>query len=117
MNQVQNSVTLIGNLGADPVTRKGNKDVSIIKISLATNETITRNGEKTERTDWHRCTIFGKKGEVIGKYAKKGTRLAVQGKLRYSIYTDKDGIERTSTEIVVNDFMFVDNNKDEAKAA
>ena len=91
--------------------------MTITNFSLATNEVIVKNGEKTERTNWHRCTAFGKKAEIIGQYAKKGSRLAVQGQLRYSIYTDKNGVERTKTEIVVNDFMFVDGNKGSAKAA
>jgi single-strand DNA-binding protein len=116
MNQVQNSVTLIGNLGKDPV-KKGSKQNSVTSFSLATNESYNnKDGEKVTTTQWHRCVAFGKKAETLVQYAKKGSKLAVQGKIKYDRYTDKDGIERLSIDIVVNDFVLLDQ-KPEKKAA
>ncbi len=116
MNQVQNSVTLIGNLGKDPV-KKGSKQSSVTSFSLATNESYNnKDGEKVTITQWHRCVAFGKKAETLVQYAKKGSKLAVQGKIKYDRYTDKDGIERLSIDIVVNDFVLLDQ-KPEKKAA
>lgn len=116
MNQVQNSVTLIGNLGQDP-EKKGSKQNAITSFSLATNESYNnKDGEKVTVTQWHRCVAFGKKAETLVQYAKKGSKLAVQGKIKYNRYTDKDGIERLSIDIVVNDFALLDQ-KPEKKAA
>lgn len=109
MNQVQNSVTLIGNLGKDPV-KKESKQGPLTSFSLATNETYNnKKGEKVVTTQWHRCVAFGKKAETLAEFASKGSKLAVQGKLRYQRYTDKDGIERLSVDIIVNDFILLDS--------
>lgn len=117
MNQVQNSVTLIGNLGKDPV-KKESKQGPITSFSLATNETYNnKKGEKVVTTQWHRCVAFGKKAEVLAEFAAKGKKLAVQGKLNYQRYTDKDGIERLSVDIVINDFIFLDGKPAAKQAA
>ncbi|PSR14974.1 MAG: single-stranded DNA-binding protein [Bacteroidetes bacterium] len=118
MNQVQNSVTLIGNLGKDPQPINTQKDdTTMISFSLATNEVYNnKQGEKVTTTQWHRCVAFGKKAEVIKQYAQKGSKMAVQGSLRYTRYTDKEGVERFSVDITVNDFAFLDS-KPEAQSA
>ena len=72
MNQVQNSVTLIGNLGNAPEMIKTKSDSAMVKFSIATNESYTKNGEKIESTQWHNCVTFGKRGETLHQYAKKG---------------------------------------------
>lgn len=108
MNQVQNSVTLIGNLGNAPEMINTKSDSAMVKFSIATNESYTKNGEKIKSTQWHRCITFGKRGETLHKYAKKGSKIAVQGKIMYRNYTDKDGNARTSTNIEVSDFTFLD---------
>ncbi|WP_020537987.1 single-stranded DNA-binding protein [Lewinella cohaerens] len=116
MNQVQNSVTLIGNLGKDPV-KKGSKQNTVTSFSLATNESYNnKDGEKITLTQWHRCVAFGKKADILVQYAKKGSKLAVQGKIKYDRYTDKDGIDRLSMDIIINDFIMLDQ-KPEKKAA
>lgn len=116
MNQVQNSVTLIGNLGKDPV-KKGSKQNSVTSFSLATNESYNnKDGEKITVTQWHRCVAFGKKADTLVQYAKKGSKLALQGKIKYDRYTDKDGIDRLSIDIIINDFIMLDQ-KPEKKAA
>ncbi|MEZ4986032.1 MAG: single-stranded DNA-binding protein [Saprospiraceae bacterium] len=117
MNILQNSVTLVGNLGKDPVKADTKNDYSVVSFSLATNETyVNKKGEKVTTTQWHRCVVFGKKGEVIQQYARKGSRMMVQGQLRYNRYTDKDGVERLTVDIQINDFMLLDQ-KQEANAA
>lgn len=114
MNQVQNSVTLIGNLGKDPQSMTTQNDgTAVVSFSLATNESYNnKKGEKVNTTQWHRCVVFGKKAEVIKQYAQKGSKIAVQGSLRYTRYTDKEGVERYSVDITVNDFAFLDSKPD-----
>lgn len=115
MNTVQNSVTLIGNLGQDPIANKTNKQGTITSFSLATNATYSnKKGERVTSTEWHRCVAFGNKADVIQQYAKKGSKLAVQGQLRYSRYTDKAGVDRLSVDIVVNDFVLLDKRENKA---
>ncbi len=108
MNQVQNSVYLIGNLGQDPslYDNNGNKFVT---IRLATNEVYKNNrGEKVTKTHWHKCVAYGKLAETLHGLLKKGRKVAVQGRLSYTQYTDKNGVERSGTDIIINDFMILD---------
>ncbi|MEL6969776.1 MAG: single-stranded DNA-binding protein [Bacteroidota bacterium] len=115
MNTVQNSVTLIGNLGKDPVITNNEKQSTITSFSLATNATYNnKKGERIVATEWHRCVAFGNKAEVLGQYARKGSKLAVQGQLRYNRYTDKAGVERLTVDIIVNDFIFLDKRQEKA---
>lgn len=108
MNQIQNCVTLIGNIGKDPVQRES-KQGAVTSFSLATNEVYNNaKGEKVTTTQWHRCVAFGKKAETLMEYTHKGSKLAIQGKLTYNRYKDKDGIDRLSVDIVVNDFVLLD---------
>ena len=108
MNQVQNSVQLIGNLGQDPslYDNNGNK---FARLSIATNEVYKNNrGEKVTKTQWHKCIAYGKLAETLNNLLTKGRRIAIQGRLSYSQYTDKNGVERTGTDIIINDFMILD---------
>jgi single-strand DNA-binding protein len=112
-----NKVILVGTLGADPEVRYTTGGAAIATFSLATNEEWKdkQTGEKKERTEWHRCKAFARQGEVLGEYAKKGKQLYVEGMLRTDKYTDKDGIERFSTGIIVTTFQFIgspDRNDD-----
>lgn len=96
-----NKVILIGNLGADPEMRcTGNGD-AICNLRLATSETwMDKNsGEKKESTEWHRVVLFRKLAEVADRYLKKGSRIYVEGKIKSRRWQDKEGVERTSTEI------------------
>lgn len=115
MNQVRNSVRLIGNLGKDPESINTKSDTKITTFSLATNENYTKNGDKVTETQWHRCKAFGKKAETILKYAKKGIQIVVDGQIKYSRYTDKGGVERLGVDIIVSDFMLL-SNKSESRA-
>ena len=107
MNQVQNSVTLIGNLGKDPEQFQGKQGV-VTRFSLATTETYNNaKGEKVKTTHWHRCVVFGKRAETLAQYVSKGDKLAVQGKITYDRYQDKNGVDRLSVDIVVSDFVML----------
>jgi single-strand DNA-binding protein len=95
---------LVGNLGADPETRYTQSGGAITSIRIATSESWTdkQSGEKQERTEWHRIKFFGKLAEIAGEYLRKGSQVYVEGSLRTDKYTDKDGIERFSTDIIAD---------------
>lgn len=112
MNQVQNSVTLIGHIGQDPKSIKTKSDRTMTTFSLATNESYTKDGKKVTTTQWHNCQCFGKLGDTLVKYTKKGSQMAVMGKIIYNKYTDKNGIARVATNIEVNDFFFLDKKEE-----
>lgn len=96
-----NQATILGNVGKDPETRYTPAGLAVTSISVATTEKWKdkATGEQKEQVEWHRVVAFGKLAEIIGEYVKKGTQVLIQGKITYRKYTDKDGIERTSTEI------------------
>lgn len=110
MNVLANSVTLVGYLGKDPERLNTKNNSTVITFSLATNETyIDKNGEKVTTTQWHRCVAFGKRAENLQQLVRKGSKLLVQGQIKYNRYTDKDGIERLSVDIQVGEFMTLDS--------
>lgn len=96
-----NKTTLIGNLGADPEIRYMPDGSPTASVSLATTDVWTdKNGEKKEKTEWHRVVFYKGLAKVAGDYLKKGSQIYVEGKLHTRKWTDKDGVERYSTEIV-----------------
>ena len=105
MNSLKNRVTLIGNLGKDieiKTTKNGRK---YAKFSVATNENYkSSNGDKVTDTQWHNIVAWGKIAEIMSDILSKGNELAVEGRLSYSKYEDKEGITRYSTDIILNDF-------------
>ena len=104
-----NKVILIGTCGADPETRYGANGNAITTLRLATNESWTdkATGEKQERTEWHRVKLFGRTAEIASEYLRKGKSVYIEGKLRTEKYTDKDGIERYSTDIVGDELQLL----------
>src|SRR6266508_4179824 len=95
-----NKVILIGNLGRDPETRYMPDGGAITNISIATTENWKdKNGDKQEKTEWHRVAFFGKLAEIAGEYLKKGSQVYVEGSLRTRKWQDKDGQDRYSTDI------------------
>lgn len=101
-----NKATILGRLGDDPKTKQTNDGGTFTSISVATSETWTdkQTGEKREMTEWHRIIFFGKLAEVAAKYLTKGSQVYIEGKIKTSKYTDKEGIERYSTDIVCSAF-------------
>jgi single-strand DNA-binding protein len=98
-----NKVILIGNLGRDPETRYMPEGGAITNISIATTETWKdKNGDKQEKTEWHRVAFFGKLAEIAGEYLKKGSQVYVEGRLQTRKWQDKDGQDKYTTEIVAN---------------
>jgi len=104
-----NKVIIVGNLGADPETRYTSNGTAITSLRLATSEAWTdkQSGEKQERTEWHRVKLFGKLAEIAGEYLKKGRQVYIEGSLRTDKYTDKDGIERYSTDIIASEMQML----------
>lgn len=98
-----NKVTLIGNVGRDPETRHTSDGTAIVNMTLAT----THKSKGQEETEWHRLTLFGQQAEVAEKYVRKGTQIYAEGRLRSRKYTGKDGVERTSVEVLVERFLLL----------
>ena len=96
-----NKVILIGNLGRDPETRYTTGGDAVTNLNIATTDTWKdKNGEKQEKTEWHRVVLFGRQAEVAGEYLKKGSQVYIEGQLRTRKYQDKEtGKDRYSTEI------------------
>lgn len=97
-----NKMQVIGNLGADPEIRYMPDGTPTASVTIATTDTWKdkATGEKKEKTEWHRVVFFKRLAEVVGEYLKKGSQIYVEGKLRTRKWTDKDGIDRYTTEIV-----------------
>ncbi len=96
-----NKVILIGNLGRDPETRYTTNGDAVTNLRIATTETWKdKNGEKQEKTEWHTVVLFGRQAEVAGEYLKKGRAVYIEGRLQTRKYTDKEGVEKYSTEVV-----------------
>jgi single-strand DNA-binding protein len=107
-----NKVIIVGNLGADPETRYTGNGTAITSIRIATSENWTdkQSGEKQERTEWHRVKLFGRLAEIAGEYLKKGRQVYIEGSLRTDKYTDKDGVERFSTDIIAAEMQMLGGN-------
>jgi single-strand DNA-binding protein len=102
-----NKVILVGNLGKDPEVRRMTSGDPVVNLSIATSETWRdkASGEKKEKTEWHRVVIFNKNlADVAEKYLKKGAKVYVEGQLQTRKWTDKDGAEKYSTEVVLQNF-------------
>jgi len=99
-----NKVILVGNLGRDPETRYNPEGGAITNISVATTDTWKdkASGEKQERTEWHRVVFFSRLAEIAGEYLKKGSQVYIEGSLRTRKWTDKEGVEKYTTEIVAD---------------
>ncbi|MBU1483164.1 MAG: single-stranded DNA-binding protein [Gammaproteobacteria bacterium] len=103
-----NKVILIGNLGADPEVSQTQSGTSVAKLRMATNESWTdKSGNRQERTEWHRVTVWGKTAEHCGQSLSQGRQVYVEGRLQTSEYTDKEGITRKATEIVADRVVFL----------
>jgi single-strand DNA-binding protein len=108
MNNLRNKVSLIGNLGANPETKIFESGKKMVKLSLATSENYKNTkGEKVEETHWHNLVAWGKTADIAEKYLQKGSELAIEGKLTYRSYDDKNGEKKYITEIIVNELMML----------
>ncbi|EIM8480816.1 single-stranded DNA-binding protein [Serratia marcescens] len=99
-----NKVILVGHLGQDPEVRYLPNGGAVANITLATSESWRdkATGEQKEKTEWHRVVLFGKIAEIAGEYLRKGSQVYIEGALQTRKWTDQAGVEKYTTEIVVN---------------
>ncbi len=102
-----NKVILIGNLGRDPEVRYAQSGMAICKLSVAVTERVKDGDAWKDATEWFRVTVFGKTAENAGQYLQKGRQVYVEGRLKTEKYKDKDGVEKTSVEVIANQLNFL----------
>lgn len=107
MKNLINRVQLIGNLGIDVESKELASGNKMAKSRIATHESYTKDGEKVETTYWHNLVAWGKTAERLADMCKKGSRLAVQGKLTNRSWEDQQGQKRYITEVVVDEFFLM----------
>jgi len=118
-----NKVILVGNLGAKPEVKYASNGNAISNLSVATSESWTdkSTGQKQERTEWHRVSLFGKLAEIAGQYLDKGSKVYVEGKLQTRKWQDQYGQDRYTTEVVVSGFngtlQMLDRRDDSSSSA
>lgn len=102
-----NKVILIGNAGRDPEVRYMPSGKAVSNVSIATTSRYKKDGETTEETQWHRVTFYDRLAEIAGEYIKKGKPVYVEGRLKYGKYTDKDGTEKNTVDIVATELQLL----------
>lgn len=102
-----NKAILIGNLGADPEVRYTQTGTAVANFNLATTESWTKDGNKEEKTEWHRIVAFGRLGEICGEYLSKGSKVYIEGRIQTRSWDDKDGNKRYTTEIVAREMKIL----------
>jgi single-strand DNA-binding protein len=108
MNAMKNKVQLIGHVGNEPEIKNFEGGKKLASLTLATNESYrNEKGEKVTQTEWHKVTAWDKTAEIIEKYVTKGKEIAVEGKLTYNSYEDKNGEKRYITEVKVNEILLI----------
>ena len=115
-----NRVILLGRLARDPEVRytQSAEPLAVCRFAVAVERPYSRNRQENESTaDFINCVCFGKRGESINQYFRKGNRIAVQGRLQVSNYTDQQGNKRSSTDVVVEDFEFVESRNERANSS
>lgn len=110
MSRGINKVILIGNLGQDPEVRYMPQGGAVANFTIATSESWTdkATNEKKEQTEWHRIVIYNRLAEIAGQYLRKGSKVYIEGKLKNRKWTDKEGVERYTTEILANELQMLD---------
>ncbi len=102
-----NKVFLVGNLGSDPEMRYTASGTAVCKFSLATSRRFTgKDGQKQEKTEWHRIVAWGKLGEICGQYLAKGKQVVIEGRIDYGSY-EKDGVKHYTTDIVAENMQML----------
>ena len=109
-----NKVIILGRLGNDPEMRYMPSGEAVANLSIATSETWSdkNTGEKREKTEWHRVTAYRRTAEIIGQYTRKGSKLYVEGKLQTRKWTDNNGVDRYTTEIIADSVQLLDSRGD-----
>jgi single-strand DNA-binding protein len=103
-----NKVILVGRLGKDPETRYMTNGEAVTNVTLATSENWKdKSGEKQEKTEWHNLVFYRRLAEIAGEYLKKGAQIYVEGKIQTRKWQDKEGKDRYTTEIIVNEMQML----------
>jgi single-strand DNA-binding protein len=112
-----NKAILVGRLGADPEVRYTNNGTPVATFRMATSVNfVNKNGEKTDKTEWHRIVAFGKLGEVCGEYLAKGKQVYIEGRLQTREWQDRDGNKRRVTEIIATTMQMLGPAGDHARS-
>lgn len=108
-----NRVTLIGRLGADPEVHytQGGSVVANFRVATSEHWTDKKSGERQERTEWRRITVWGRQAETCGEYLRKGSQACVEGRIQTREWEDRAGNKRYTTEIVANRIVFIDGSR------
>lgn len=118
MNNLKNSVRLVGRVGMEPEVANFETGKKKVRFSLATSDYYKdSNGNKVEDTQWHNIIAWGGLAANLEKYLKKGAQIAIEGKLVHRSYDDKNGQRRYITEIIANETMFLGGDKPSAGAS
>lgn len=114
-----NKVIIVGHLGKDPEVRYTASGEAIANLTVATSESWKdkSTGDKKEQTEWHRCNCFGKLAEICGQWLKKGAQVYIEGSLRTRKWTDKEGVERYTTEIRMDQMVMLGGKSDSQRPA
>lgn len=109
-----NKVILIGRLGKDPETRFMPNGEAVCNFSVATSESWKdQSGQRQERIEWHNITMYRRLAEIAGQYLKKGSQVYLEGKIQSRKYADKNGIERTAYDIIVNEMKMLGSSNND----
>jgi single-strand DNA-binding protein len=112
-----NKAILIGRLGKDPDVRYTPDGAMVTNFTIATDEQWKdKNGDKVQKTEWHKIVTFSKLAEICGNYLKKGSLVFIEGRIQTRSWEDKDGVKKYTTEIVANNMKMLDGKKDESQA-
>jgi len=112
-----NKVQIIGRLGRDVEIRTTQAGQAIASFTVATDESYTqRDGQRVEQTEWHRISCFGKTAELCGRFIGKGSLVYVEGRIRTRKYQDRDGQERSVTEVTADRVLFLDKRQEKPEA-
>lgn len=114
-----NKVIIIGNLGADPDVRTTPSGQTVATLSIATSENFTtRDGQRQERTEWHRVVVWNKLAELAQRYLQKGRKVYIEGRIQTRSWDDQQtGQKRYSTEIIANEMTFLDSGRGDGESA
>jgi single-strand DNA-binding protein len=112
MTTIKNKVQLIGNLGKDPEVRHLEGGKVVANFNIATSDTfVNQQGEKIQNTQWHSVVAWGNTAKIAEKYLKKGSEVAIQGKLTHRSYEDKNGQTKYISEVLINEIMLMGSKK------
>lgn len=112
-----NKVILVGRLGTDPEIKAVGPGTNVARFSVATSENWMKDGQKQERTEWHRIVVWGKLAETCGKYLSKGRQVYLEGKLQTRSWEDQSGQKKYSTEIVAATVQFLGSTQQDRNAS